>query len=69
MDLQPQHENLILQVILNAIKEDGIEYLDTDDAHDWLTLIGLTPDFVEAALTQTSGQIKDIRFINEHLND
>ncbi len=69
MDLQAQHENLIIQVILNAIKEDGVEYLDTDDATDWLDLIGLTPAFAKIALAQTQGEIKDIRFINEHLDD
>lgn len=69
MDLLSQHENLIIQVILNAIKEDGIEYLDTDDANEWLDLIGLTPAFAKTALTQTQGKIKDIRFINEHLNN
>ncbi len=69
MDLQPQHENLIIQVILNAIKEDGVEYLDTEDANDWLDLIGLTPAFAKNALAQTAGEIKDIRFINEHLDD
>ena len=69
MDTKTQHENLILQIVLNAIKEDGVEYLDTDDGQDWLMLLNISPDIAKQALEITTGTIKDIRYINEHLDD
>ena len=42
MDTKPQHENLILQIILNAIKDEGADYLDTDDGRDWLMLLDIS---------------------------
>ena len=68
-DFKAQHENLILQIVLNAIKEDGVEYLDTDDGHGWLMLLDINPDIAKEALEITAGAVKDIRYINEHLDD
>ena len=68
-DFKAQHENLILQIVLNAIKEDGVEYLDTDDGQGWLMLLDINPDIAKEALEITAGAVKDIRYINEHLND
>ena len=69
MDTKTQHENLILQIVLNAIKEDGVEYLDTDDGQDWLMLLNISPDIAKQALEITAGAVKDIRYINEHLDN
>ena len=69
MDTKPQHENLILQIILNAIKDEGADYLDTDDGRDWLMLLDISPEVAKAALEITEGTVKDIRYINEHLDD
>jgi len=69
MDTKTQHENLILQIVLNAIKEDGVEYLDTDDGQGWLMLLDINPDIAKEALEITAGAVKDIRYINEHLDD
>jgi hypothetical protein len=68
MDTKTQHENLILQIILNAIKEDGAEYLDTDDGQSWLMLLDINSDIAKQALEITAGEIKNIRYINEHLD-
>jgi len=68
-DFKAQHENLILQIVLNAIKEDGVEYLDTDDGQGWLMLLDINPDIAKEALEITAGAVKDIRYINEHLDD
>ena len=68
-DFKAQHENLILQIVLNAIKEDGVEYLDTDDGQGWLMLLDISPDIAKEALEITAGAVKDIRYINEHLDD
>ena len=68
-DFRAQHENLILQIVLNAIKEDGVEYLDTDDGQGWLMLLDINPDIAKEALEITAGAVKDIRYINEHLDD
>ena len=69
MDGQAQHENLILQVILNAVKDEGIEYLDSDAGQIWMNAIGIDPQDAKDALALTSGEVKDIRYINEHLDD
>ena len=69
MDGQAQHENLILQVILNAVKDEGIEYLDSDAGQIWMNAIGIDPQVAKDALALTSGEVKDIRYINEHLDD
>ena len=69
MDTKPQHENLILQIILNAIKDEGADYLDTDDGQDWLMLLDINPEVAKQALEITAGVVKDIRYINEHLDD
>jgi len=69
MDTKPQHENLILQIILNAIKDEGADYLDTDDGRDWLMLLDISPEVAKEALEITEGTVKDIRYINEHLDD
>ena len=69
MDTKPQHENLILQIILNAIKDEGTDYLDTDDGQDWLMLLDINPEVAKQALEITEGTVKDIRYINEHLDD
>ena len=69
MDTKTQHENLILQIVLNAIKEDGVEYLDTDDGQGWLMLLDINPDIAKEALEITAGAVKDTRYINEHLDD
>ena len=68
-DFKAQHENLILQIVLNAIKEDGVEYLDTDDGQGWLMLLDINPDIAKEALEITAGAVKDTRYINEHLDD
>jgi len=68
-DFKAQHENLILQIVLNAIKEDGVEYLDTDDGQGWLMLLDINPDIAKEALEITAGAVKNIRYINEHLDD
>ena len=69
MDTKPQHENLILQIILNAIKDEGADYLDTDDGRDWMMLLDISPEVAKQALEITEGTVKDIRYINEHLDD
>ena len=69
MEGQAQHENLILQVILNAIKDEGIEYLDSDAGQIWMDALGLNPQIVKDALALTGGEVKNIRYINEHLDD
>tara|TARA_Y100000296_G_C5092274_1_gene215481 strand:- start:404 stop:613 length:210 start_codon:yes stop_codon:yes gene_type:complete len=69
MDLLPQHENLVLQIILNAIKDEGVEYLDSEACHDWMDMIGISPDIARDALALTNGKVKDIRYINEHLDE
>ena len=69
MGQQAQHENLILQIILNAIKDEGIEYLDTDAGQVWMNAIGINPQIVKDALAFTGGKVKNIRYINEHLDD
>ena len=69
MDTKPQHENLILQIVLNAIKDEGADYLDTDDGQDWLMLLDINPEVAKQALEITAGVVKDIRYINEHLDD
>ena len=69
MEGQTQHENLILQVILNAIKDEGIEYLDSDAGQIWMDALGLNPQIVKDALALTGGEVKNIRYINEHLDD
>ena len=63
-DFKAQHENLILQIVLNAIKEDGVEYLDTNDGQGWMMLLVINPDIDKAALKITAGAVKDIRYIN-----
>ena len=68
-DFKAQHENLILQIILNAIKDEGADYLDTDDGQDWLMLLDINPEVVKQALEITEGSVKSIRYINEHLDD
>ena len=68
-DFKAQHENLILQIILNAIKDEGADYLDTDDGRDWLMLLDISPEVAKQALEITEGTVKDIRYINEHLDD
>ena len=68
-DFKAQHENLILQIILNAIKDEGADYLDTDDGQDWLMLLDINPEVAKQALEITAGVVKDIRYINEHLDD
>jgi hypothetical protein len=67
-DYKAQHENLILQVILNAVKDEGAEYLDTDAGQEWLELLGISADNAKQALATTAGAVKDIRYINEHLD-
>lgn len=69
MDGQAQHENLILQIILNAIKDEGVEYLDSDAGQNWMNIIGINPQIAKDALALTDGKVKDIRYINEHLDD
>jgi len=69
MDGQAQHENLILQVILNAVKDEGIEYLDSDAGQIWMDAIDIDPQVAKNALALTGGKVKDIRYINEHLDD
>jgi len=69
MNLQTQYENLILQIILNAINDEGVEYLDSDTGRNWLASIELDSQVAKNALTLTNGKIKDIRYINEHLDD
>ena len=68
-DFKAQHENLILQIILNAIKDEGADYLDTDDGRDWMMLLDISPEVAKQALEITEGTVKDIRYINEHLDD
>ena len=68
-DFKAQHENLILQIILNAIKDEGADYLDTGDGQDWLMLLDINPEVVKQALEITEGSVKSIRYINEHLDD
>jgi hypothetical protein len=68
-DFKAQHENLILQIILNAINDEGVDYLDTDSAQEWMGLLGLNPEVAKQALEITEGAVKDIRYINEHLDD
>ena len=67
-DYKTQHENLILRVILNAVKDEGAEYLDTDAGQEWLELLGISTDTAKQALEATAGAVKDIRYINEHLD-
>ena len=69
MDGQAQHENLILQIILNAIKDEGVEYLDSDAGQNWMNIIGINPQIAKDALALTGSKVKDIRYINEHLDD
>lgn len=69
MDTTNQHDNLICQIILNAIKEDGTAYLDTNDAKYWLELLNLDADVLRKALVATGGKVKDIRYINERLDE
>ena len=69
MDGQAQHENLILQIILNAIKDEGVEYLDSDAGQNWMNIIGINPQIAKDALALTDGKVKDIRYINEYLDD
>jgi len=69
MQQQAQHENLILQVILNAIKDEGIEYLDSDAGQIWMDAISINPQIVKDAMALTGGEVKNIRYINEHLDD
>jgi len=69
MDGQAQHENLILQIILNAIKDEGVEYLDSDAGQNWMNIIGINPQIAKDALALTDGKVKDIHYINEHLDD
>lgn len=69
MQQQAQHENLILQVILNAIKDEGIEYLDSDAGQIWMDAIDINPQIVKDAMALTGGEVKNIRYINEHLDD
>ena len=69
MDGQAQHENLILQIILNAIKDEGVEYLDSDAGQNWMNIIGINPQIAKDALALTDGKVKDIRYINERLDD
>tara|TARA_R110002020_G_scaffold31538_4_gene98209 strand:+ start:1215 stop:1442 length:228 start_codon:yes stop_codon:yes gene_type:complete len=69
MELQAQHENLILQIILNAIKDEGVEYLESDAGHNWMTILGINPQIAKDALALTDGKVKDIRYINERLDD
>ena len=68
-DYTAQHENLILQIILNAINDEGADYLDTDSGQEWLGLIGIKPEIAKQALTITEGLVKNIRYINEHLDE
>jgi|TARA_R110000744_G_scaffold345245_1_gene450672 hypothetical protein len=67
-DYKAQHENLILQVVLNAVKDEGAEYLDTDAGQEWLGLLGISTNIAKEALEATAGAVKDIRYINEHLD-
>ena len=68
-EYKAQHENLVLQIILNAINEEGADYLNTESGQNWLGLLGITTEVAEEALKITEGSVKDIRYINEHLND
>ena len=69
MDLTPQHANLIIQIILNALNDEGIEYLDSDAGQTWMDAIGISPQFIKDALALTDGKVKNIRYINEHLDE
>ena len=69
MDGQAQHENLIIKVILNAVKDEGIEYLDSVAGQIWMDSIDIYPQVAKNALALTGGKVKDIRYINEHLDD
>jgi len=69
LDFKPQHENLVLQVILNAVNDEGMDYLDTDAGREWMDLIGINADVAKLALEATEGKVKDIRYINEHLDE
>ena len=67
-DYKAQHENLNLQIILNAVNDEGADYLDTDSGQEWLGIIGISPEVAKQALAITEGSVKDIRYINEHLD-
>ena len=49
-EYKAQHENLVLQIILNAINEDGADYLNTESGQNWLGLLGITTEVAEEAL-------------------
>jgi len=53
LDYTAQHENLILQIILNAVNYEGADYLDTDSGQECLGLIGIKPEIAKQALTIT----------------
>ena len=43
--------------------------MDTDAGREWMDLIGINADVAKLALEATEGKVKDIRYINEHLDE
>ena len=66
--LKNSHENLIAQIIVEALNDSEEEnYLESDGAKFWMNLADIEPRRLENALIDTEGLVNDRRYIMETL--
>ena len=66
--LKANHENLIAQIIVEALNDSEEEnYLESDGGKFWMDVADIADRRVKNALVATNGEIRNRRFIPESL--
>jgi len=68
LDCNPANlHNLVVQLIAQALKDDGLEVFEDENLLNWMYSADINPSTVKQAFTDANGQI-NLRYITERLN-
>jgi len=67
--VQPhQIHNLVVQVIAQALKDEGEEAFENKGILEWMDMVNIQPDKIKEAFTLADGKI-NLRYIMERLDE
>mgnify|MGYP003660052881 FL=1 len=67
--VQPhQIHNLVVQVIAQALKDEGEEAFENEGILEWMDMVNIHPDKIKEAFTLADGKI-NLRYIMERLDE
>jgi hypothetical protein len=68
LNCNPEHvQNLVVQVIAQALKDNGLEVFEDESILNWMYSADINPETIKQAYTDVDGNI-NLRYIMERLD-